>query len=63
MAWSGPVVGLLLGFAGFLFLMYSVVPYVLILSGSTLFNLSLLTSDAYAVIFGIFLFGKQVRQK
>lgn len=48
----------MLGFAAFLFAMYSVVPYMLRLSGSTLFNLSLLTSDAYAIIFGMFFFAK-----
>jgi solute carrier family 35, member F1/2 len=52
------LVGLMVGFSAFLFAMYSVVPYMLRLSGSTLFNLSLLTSDAYAVIFGILFFSK-----
>lgn len=48
----------MLGYAALLFAMYSVVPYMLRLSGSTLFNLSLLTSDAYAIIFGMFFFSK-----
>jgi solute carrier family 35 protein F1/2 len=58
LTWSWPIVGLLFGFTAFLFTMYSLVPLLLTLSGSAFFNLSLLTSDVYAIIFGVFLFGK-----
>jgi solute carrier family 35 protein F1/2 len=54
--WNLPVVSLIIAFALVLFIMYSVTPYMMVLSGSTLFNLSLLTSDAYAILFGLFLF-------
>eukprot|EP00291_Cryptomonas_curvata_P003772 CAMPEP_0172191046 /NCGR_PEP_ID=MMETSP1050-20130122/23464_1 /TAXON_ID=233186 /ORGANISM="Cryptomonas curvata, Strain CCAP979/52" /LENGTH=234 /DNA_ID=CAMNT_0012866013 /DNA_START=276 /DNA_END=978 /DNA_ORIENTATION=+ len=36
-----------------LFLLYSLVPKVLVLSGSTFLNLSILTSDFWAVLFGV----------
>jgi solute carrier family 35 protein F1/2 len=58
--WNGSVIGLVIGFAILLFAMYSLTPHMMVLSGSTLFNLSLLTSDAYAIIFGIFLFHKRL---
>ncbi|KAL6067718.1 Solute carrier family 35 member F1-like [Balamuthia mandrillaris] len=54
--WNTPVVLLMLGFAACLFLLYSLTPFVLQMSGSTMFNLSLLTSDGFAIIAGIFLF-------
>lgn len=54
--WNIKVISLVVGFALVLFTMYSITPYMMFISGSTLFNLSLLTSDAYAVIFGLFLF-------
>lgn len=58
--WNGPVIGLVIAFAVFLFAMYSLTPHMMVLSGSTLFNLSLLTSDAYAILIGLFLFGKKL---
>lgn len=54
--WNVPVISMIVGFALLLFTMYSITPHMMVLSGSTLFNLSLLTSDAYAVLFGLFLF-------
>ena len=54
--WNVPIIALIVGFALLLFIMYSITPHMMVLSGSTLFNLSLLTSDAYAVLFGLFLF-------
>jgi len=54
--WSLPVVGLLVAFGLCLFAMYSLTPYMLLLAGATVFNLSLLTSDVYAIIAGIFIF-------
>ncbi len=51
-----PPVGLLLGFAGCLFLLYSLVPLLLKQSSATVMNLSLLTSDVYSLLFGLFLF-------
>ena len=58
--WDYQIVLLLLGFAGCLFVMYSVVPMFLRKAGATAMNLSLLTSDFYGLLFGIFLFGFEV---
>ena len=52
---------LLVAFGLCLFAMYSLTPYMLLWTGATLFNLSLLTSDAYAIIAGIFFFSYVVR--
>jgi solute carrier family 35 protein F1/2 len=56
-------VGLLVSFGLCLFAMYSLTPYMLLWTGATLFNLSLLTSDAYAIIAGIFFFSYVVRRR
>lgn len=73
MRWSAPVgsyyllllltllVLLILGFATCLFLMYSLTPHMMVLSNATLLNLSLLTSDVFAVLAGVFMFGSTVR--
>jgi solute carrier family 35 protein F1/2 len=53
--------GLIISFVLSLFAMYSLVPIMLMLGGATFFNLSLLTSDVYAIVFGITIFGKVVR--
>ena len=50
-------VGYVLGFNAVLFALYSLVPLLLQSSSATLFNLSLLTSDVYSLLFGLFLFG------
>ncbi|XP_030492607.2 uncharacterized protein LOC115708744 isoform X1 [Cannabis sativa] len=42
------------------FILYAVAPYVLKLSGSTMFNLSILTADMWAVLFRIFFYHQQV---
>lgn len=60
MKWNFYTIGLILSFSMFLFMMYSLAPFVLKMSGSTMLNLSLLTSDAYAILFGVFLFGKKL---
>ncbi len=46
--WDGAAVGALLGFAAALFCFYTLVPTVLMWGGSTVLNLSLLTSDLWA---------------
>ncbi|KAK9756273.1 hypothetical protein RND81_01G085900 [Saponaria officinalis] len=58
--WSSKV---MLGFAGHAvagFLFYTLVPFLLKLSGSTLFNLSALTSDMWAVLIRILFYHEQV---
>ncbi|KAF9106906.1 hypothetical protein BGX29_008014 [Mortierella sp. GBA35] len=58
--WTGEVVGYIIGFDIALFLMYSVAPIMLRLSSATFFNLSLLTSDFYGLLFGLFLFDAKI---
>lgn len=50
--WSSGVVLCVIGYAMCLFLLYSLLPYMLSSAGATLLNLSFLTSDVIAVIFG-----------
>ncbi|KAH7663925.1 Solute carrier family 35 member SLC35F1/F2/F6 protein [Dioscorea alata] len=49
-----------LGYAIAMFLFYSTVPFVLKLSGSTMLNLSLLTSDMWAVLIRTFAYHEKV---
>ncbi|KAG0087011.1 hypothetical protein BGZ92_007671 [Podila epicladia] len=58
--WTGSVVGYIIGFDIAMFILYSVSPILFRLSSATFFNLSLLTSDFYGLIFGIFLFDAKV---
>eukprot|EP01125_Pyxidicula_operculata_P007739 TRINITY_DN2619_c0_g1_i6.p1 TRINITY_DN2619_c0_g1~~TRINITY_DN2619_c0_g1_i6.p1 ORF type:complete len:327 (+),score=11.59 TRINITY_DN2619_c0_g1_i6:183-1163(+) len=60
MNWNWDVISLLLGFTACLFLVYSYIPFVLVLGGATLFNLSLLSSDLFAILSAVFLFHNQV---
>ncbi|KAG0278835.1 hypothetical protein BGZ96_002212 [Linnemannia gamsii] len=60
--WTGEVIGYIIGFDIAMFLMYSVAPILLRLSSATFFNLSLLTSDFYGLLFGIYLFQSQINQ-
>ena len=43
------------------YLYYTLMPWVITLSSATVVNLSLLTSDLYTLMFGLFLFGYKVR--
>ncbi|CAL9120360.1 unnamed protein product [Musa textilis] len=58
--WSATMISLFVGFAASAFLFYTIVPFVLKMSGATLFNLSLLTSDMWAVVIRIFFYHQQV---
>uniref|UniRef100_A0A0D9ZZX3 Uncharacterized protein n=1 Tax=Oryza glumipatula TaxID=40148 RepID=A0A0D9ZZX3_9ORYZ len=51
------------GFAVALFMFYSITPFVLKMSGSTLFNLSLLTSDMWAVAIRVLFYHQQKPNK
>ncbi|KAL9428055.1 hypothetical protein AB3S75_030111 [Citrus x aurantiifolia] len=54
---------ILLGFAGYAassFMFYTLAPFVLKLSGATMFNLSLLTADMWAVVFRICFYHQKV---
>ena len=54
--WNWQIVLLLAGFALCLFCVYTLVPIALEREGATFLNLSLLTSDVFAIVAGIFLF-------
>jgi len=56
MEWNINVISLLVAFTSVLFLFYSILPIALVLGGSALCNLSLLTSDVYAILVSIFFF-------
>ncbi|KAF8939006.1 DUF914-domain-containing protein [Dissophora ornata] len=60
--WTPQVVGYIIGFDIAMFIMYSVSPVLFRLSSATFFNLSLLTSDFYGLIFGLFLFGSKINR-
>ncbi|XP_062117569.1 uncharacterized protein LOC133831326 [Humulus lupulus] len=59
-SWSTNIVLAFVGYALAGFMFYTVAPYVLKLSGATMFNLSILTADMWAVIFRIFFYHQQV---
>ncbi|KAF5187264.1 Solute carrier family 35 member f1, partial [Thalictrum thalictroides] len=58
--WSAGAVLPFTGFAAAMFVFYSTVPILLKLSGSTMLNLSLLTSDMWAVLIRIFAYHEKV---
>ncbi|KAK9290380.1 hypothetical protein L1049_008549 [Liquidambar formosana] len=58
--WSADIILAFFGFALSCFMFYSLVPFVLKISGATMFNLSVLTSDMWAVVFRIFIYHQQV---
>ncbi|KAK4752430.1 hypothetical protein SAY87_021228 [Trapa incisa] len=58
--WSAGAALPFVGFSLAMFLFYSFVPILLKLSGSTMFNLSLLTSDMWAVVIRIFAYHEKV---
>lgn len=58
--WSAELILAFCGFAAASFMFYSFVPFLLKMSGSTLFNLSLLTSDVWAVVIRTFFYKQKV---
>ncbi|KAF5473832.1 hypothetical protein F2P56_005787 [Juglans regia] len=58
--WSTDIILAFAGYALSTFMLYSLVPFVLKLSGATMFNLSILTSDMWAVVVRIFFYHQQV---
>ncbi|KAK9156710.1 hypothetical protein Scep_003284 [Stephania cephalantha] len=58
--WSTEIVLLFVAFAVSTFIFYTIVPFVLRNSGAALFNLSLLTSDLWAVLIRLFFYHQQV---
>uniref|UniRef100_A0A2P2KI91 Solute carrier family 35 member F1-like n=1 Tax=Rhizophora mucronata TaxID=61149 RepID=A0A2P2KI91_RHIMU len=58
--WSADIILAIAGYTVAMFMFYSVTPFVLNLSGATMFNLSILTSDMWAVIIRIYFYHQQV---
>lgn len=58
--WSPTMIGLFTGFAVASLVFSSIAPFVLKMSGATMFNLSLLTTDVWAVAIRVFLYHQQV---
>lgn len=56
--WTPRIAGSLLGFAAALFCMYELTSRFLVTSDAVLFNLSLLTSDVWAILAAVLLFGQ-----
>lgn len=54
--WDRHVIGFILVYTVSMFILYTVAPILYRLASSTYFNLSILSSDFYGLIFGIFLF-------
>jgi len=54
--WTGAVIGLLLGYTAAMLTLYTVAPLLYRLASSAYFNLSLLSSDFFGLLFGLFLF-------
>lgn len=58
--WSPTMISLFAGFAVAIFIFYTITPFVLKMSGATLFNLSLLTSDMWAVAIRLLFYQQQI---
>ncbi|KAH9983912.1 DUF914-domain-containing protein, partial [Russula compacta] len=55
-SWSGRNIGLLFAYTTAMFVLYTVAPLLYRLASSAYFNLSLLSSDFFGLLFGLFLF-------
>ncbi|KAJ8487926.1 hypothetical protein ONZ45_g14152 [Pleurotus djamor] len=54
--WNGPIIGLLFSFTAAMLILYTVAPMLYRLASSAYYNLSLLSSDFYGLLFGLFLY-------
>jgi len=54
--WNGEIIGLLAAFTCAMIILYTVSPLLYRLASSVYFNLSLLSSDFYGLLFGLFLY-------
>ncbi|KAI0058948.1 DUF914-domain-containing protein [Artomyces pyxidatus] len=54
--WSGMNIGLLVAYTAAMLILYTVAPLLYRMASSTYYNLSLLSSDFYGLLFGLFLF-------
>lgn len=56
MSWNGENIGLLFAYTAAMFILYTVAPLLYRMASSAYYNLSLLSSDFYGLLFGLFLF-------
>lgn len=54
--WNGATVGLLVAYTAAMYILYTVAPILYRMASSAYYNLSLLSSDFYGLLFGLFLF-------
>jgi len=55
-SWNSMTIGLLVAYTGAMFILYTVAPWIYRLASSTYYNLSLLSSDFWGLLFGLFLY-------
>jgi solute carrier family 35 protein F1/2 len=55
-SWNGATIGLLIAYTAAMFILYTVAPLLYRMASSGYYNISLLTSDFYGLLFGLFLF-------
>jgi len=54
--WNGATVGLLVAYTAAMFILYTFAPLIYRLASSPFYNLSLLSSDFFGLLFGLFLY-------
>lgn len=54
--WTGEIIGLLIAYTSAMVILYTVAPLLYRMASSAYFNLSLLSSDFYGLLFGLFLY-------
>jgi len=54
--WNGATIGLLVAYTAAMIILYTVAPILYRMASSAYYNISLLTSDFYGLLFGLFLF-------
>ncbi|OJT01880.1 hypothetical protein TRAPUB_7657 [Trametes pubescens] len=55
-SWNGKTIGLLVAYTAAMFILYTVAPILYRMASSAYYNLSLLSSDFYGLLFGLFLY-------
>ncbi|KAI0629268.1 DUF914-domain-containing protein [Trametes polyzona] len=55
-SWNGATIGLLVAYTSAMFILYTVAPILYRMASSAYYNLSLLSSDFYGLLFGLFLY-------
>jgi len=54
--WDGPVIGILFAYTAAMYILYTVSPLLYRMASSVYYNLSLLSSDFFGLLFGLFLY-------